>query len=159
MWWLYMVSAMAAPTISLDGDVIVGVVEVAAAPDVVRERIADPTWVNAVDAGNTDVTVADRAEGCLVLDYLTTTTFATVRFRVRQCPTLDGVVTSLMQSDDFSAYQTSWVVRPNGVEGGAVLVYRQEVRTRLPVPAFIVRRQSKRHIASLLARLEERFAE
>lgn len=137
-----------------------GVVEVAASPEIVRARIADPRWVARVDGSGTKVElVADapvQREGCVVTDRSTPNAIATVRSRIEQCPTASGFVETLVASKSFDAYRVDWTLEPHGT--GTRITYHLAMSTSMMVPQFVIDSQSRKAIEAMLTKLQGAFA-
>ena len=134
-------------TIGDDG-VVTGTTVVASTPEVVRSKVGDPAWVATIGGAETDVTVAALDGDCQVLDYVSNHAVATARYRVKQCPSADGFVANLVESDAFSFYRTSWSITPVG--DGTRLLYRIELVSTLPVPKWIVRRSTRSSVEHMM---------
>ncbi len=134
-------------TIGDDG-AVTGTTVVASTPDVVRSKVGDPAWVATIGGAETDVIVAAVDGDCQVLDYVSHHAIATARYRVKQCPSADGFVANLVESDAFSFYRTSWSVIP--ADEGTRLLYRIELVSTLPVPKWIVRRSTRSSVEHMM---------
>lgn len=155
MWWVAIAGA-SAPEVQVRADhSVVGVALVAATPDVVRGKIADPSWVAATDASGTRVTVVERRGDCLVADRESPNVITTVRSRTEQCATPTGFVETLVSSRSFDAYRAQWTVEP--VPGGARITYDLAMSTSMLVPQAIIDQQARKGVQTMLVRLQEAF--
>lgn len=137
MVWFSLLAWAGGPSVSVDAsNTVIGTVSVSLSPDDVRGRLADPGWVATVDGGKTTVTVAGHDGACLLVDYVSPSSLVTVRYRVRQCPTAGGYRSTLVESDDFSAYEAEWIVSAEGT--GSTLQYRLRLAPKVPLPASVM---------------------
>lgn len=151
-------AAVAAPEVTVpEPGVVLGSVHLAAAPQVLREGLADPRWVSSIDGGSTTVVVTGADGPCLLADYTSPSAVMTVRYSVKQCPTADGVVTTLVSSRDFSSYEARWSVQPYTT--GSTLSYRLVVASRLPVPESLMTGITRRSVVAMLEKFAARFGE
>ena len=68
----------------------------------------------------------------MLVDQTSPSVFLEVRYATRQCPTADGVRSTLLSSNAFTAYTTSWRVVPEGA--GSRIEYRLAMKTKLSIP-------------------------
>lgn len=146
---LLALSFAAEPTVEVVGDDMVrGAIVVELAPEVVRQRLADPVWVVQSSGDGTEVVITSREGGCLLADYASPSFLMTVRYSVRQCPTKDGFESKLITSNAFSSYRTQWVVKPEG--SGSRVEYVSQLNTTLSVPSSWVTKSMKKGITQML---------
>jgi hypothetical protein len=82
-----------------------------------------------------------------------------LEMQTRFCPTATGWRESLVASEDFNAYETEWVIRPQP-GGGSQVQLRVVSDVNLMVPSSLVRSSTisgvRESLTDLLARLLER---
>ena len=149
---ILLAAAAVTATIGDDGAVTATTV-VASSVDVVRSKVGDPVWVAMIGGKNTDVAVAGTKGDCQVLDYVSRHSIATTRYRVKQCPSPEGFVANLVESEAFSSYRTTWSVTPS--EAGPLLTYRLELVSTLPVPKWMVRRSTRSSVEHMMESIAE----
>lgn len=144
--------AWADPLVTIDADgAVTGTIETPVPADVLRARLADPTWLPTVSQDGTRVSVVRPDGACLIVDS-DSPAIVEVRYRTRQCPTPDGFVSTLVASDSFSAYTATWTLVPTAA--GTRATYHIALASSLWVPEAIVRRTTRAGIAAMLANLE-----
>ena len=142
-------AAPAEPSATIDDDgVVVGTVTVSSSPEAALAKVNDPAWVAATGGEGTRVTTVSTEGACRLLDYVTEHPIATARYRVRQCKEPSGNRATLVESEAFSSYGTSWDVQPAGT--GSQLVYRIDLISKLAVPKWIVRRTTRSSVQRLM---------
>lgn len=152
LWTLWVTTALAGPaTTEVVDDTIIGRVSVAAPPDEARRRVSDPAWVSATEGGGTRVAVQGRDGACLLLDAVSPSAILEVRYSTRQCPTADGVRSTLVSSNAFSAYSTSWRVLPEGT--GSLVEYRISMVTKLMMPQSWVYGTLRKRVQTLMEKV------
>lgn len=154
MWMLLLSCALAGePTswVTQDGTVV-GTVSLPAPPAAVASLVADPIAVNALNGGNTRVTLVSRDGACAVLDYVSPSAIVSdVKYRVRHCPRADGAESTLVQSESFSHYRTRWTLTPEGT--GTLARYELDMKVTMWVPKSLVDQTTKREIRKMLTRI------
>lgn len=156
-WWTAMALATG-PTVEITDDSTVhGEVVVAATLEHVREKMADPTWIAAVDDGGTTVEIVERSGDCVVTDSVSPSAVKTVEYRVRRCKTEDGWQGTLVSSNTFDSYEVRWRLSPEGA--GTKLTYDLALSTSMMVPQFIINRQTRNGVERLLKNLHAEFSE
>jgi hypothetical protein len=150
---LSLVARAAPPVMVSDGDVLTGTVDVAVAPEALRARLSDPTWLPTISRDGTEVSVVRPDGPCQVLQSVSPSTFLTVRYQTRRCPTADGFHSTLIESNAFSTYETSWTILPDGA--GARVTYRIHVVSTLWVPKGVIRRNVRSGIESMLVNMQD----
>jgi hypothetical protein len=143
----------AAPTVTVaDDGAVTGVVDLAIPPAELRARLADPTWLPTISKDGTRVTVAGRDGDCLLVDSVSPSAIMTVSYRVRTCPTPTGYASTLVESQQFSSYATSWQFKPSAA--GTQATYHIRVATSTWIPDAVVRRGVRSGIEQMLTNLE-----
>ncbi len=149
--------ASAAPTVTQkDAHTVHGEVVVDATPATVREHVGDAEWLADIDPSNTTIEVAGQDGDCLIADSKSPNAFKTVRFRVKRCPTDDGVTATLVESDTLDAFSYVWKI--TDVDGGTHISYDLTIDVGM-APRFIVNREARNSMEALLTKLEDVFDE
>ncbi|MCB9684926.1 MAG: hypothetical protein H6738_15590 [Alphaproteobacteria bacterium] len=138
-----------------DGTFVGQVVVDGADPEVVRAKLADPVWLATTTGGATQVTATEAQGTCLRTSRLTHNAIKDVVYVVDRCPTADGFAETLVSSNAFDTYTSSFSVRPD--PAGARIVYTIDMKTSLMVPQFVVDQQTRKGILDMLARLQQAF--
>jgi len=60
-----------------------------------------------------------------------------------------------VESEDFSAYETTWALKD--VDGGTEITVRVHTEVNLPVPKSVVEKRSKKSIGEMLEALAEKI--
>ncbi len=149
--WVPVVLAGAPSVVVQEDGSVVGTVWVQVPPELVRSRVSDPVWVSRTDGSGTTITVAGRDGACLLLDVVTTSVVVDMHYTTRQCPTQEGVSSTLRSADVFTAYTTSWRVIPEG--SGSRLEYRLYMQTSLVLPQSFVASMTQKGVRNLLERV------
>jgi len=144
----HLATAAAPDAVVLPTQGVQGTVSVALAPADIRARLADPVWVRTVSGTTTTVTVKSREGSCVVSDYVSPAGFMTVKYTVRQCPTAQGVKSTLVASGDFSTYESEWIVTPDGA--GSLLTYRVHVTPSLPLPVSLITGTMRKDVLAMM---------
>lgn len=145
------VALAAEPTISVtSNNTIVGEVLVDVPLDEAEAMIADPVRMAQID-GTAQVTQEGSEGTCKRLLYRIPNAVASVSYRAKACPDQGGWIYTLISSDDLSEYHSSW----SAIREGDRTRIRYEIRTipSIPVPQFVVNRQSKSAVYGFLSRL------
>lgn len=150
------VAVAAEPTIEVtDAGVVRGRVFVSAPPEVVRALLLDTAArVATIGDGMSVTTEPDGA--CLLEHTLAPNPVVTVTYTVRGCPTDDGFRSELVESADLTRMISIWKVAAG--DGGSWVSYDLDVASSLPLPTFVVRRETKSGVAAALAALSRHFA-
>jgi hypothetical protein len=147
------VALAAEPTITVTGNnTIVGEILVESSLAEAEAIIADPVKMATID-GTTTVTQEGTEGNCKRLIYIIPNPVASISYRAKACPHGSGWVYTLISSDDLSEYHSSWSAT---AEGGQTRIH-YEIRTipSIPVPQFIVNRQSQSAVKGFLTRLSD----
>ena len=112
--------------------------------------IADPVKMSIID-GTTEVTEEGSEGSCKRLRYQVPNAVAPISYHARACPSTEGWIYTLISSDHLSDYHSAW----SAVREGERTRIRYEIRTipSIPVPQFVVNRQSKSAVHGFLTRL------
>ncbi|MFT5680649.1 MAG: hypothetical protein ACI8RZ_001555 [Myxococcota bacterium] len=149
--FLLPVALAATPTITVTGNnTIVGEILVAASLADAEAIIADPVKMATID-GTTNVTQDGMEGSCKRLNFVIPNVVASISYRAKACPQGAGWIYTLISSDDLTEYHSSW----SATQEGEQTRIRYEIRTipSIPVPQFIVTRQSKTAVTGFLTRL------
>ncbi|MCB9673514.1 MAG: SRPBCC family protein [Alphaproteobacteria bacterium] len=152
MWFVLAAWAGSPEVVVNDDHSVHGEMVVPLAPDVVREKLADPVWISQVDGSGTTVTVHEKRGDCLVTDSVSPNIVKTVRYRVERCPSATGYETKLVESNAFTAYAVKWTFTAEG--GGTRVSYDLMTETSLIVPQFVIDQQTKKGVLNLLTKLQ-----
>lgn len=77
--------------------------------------------------------------------------FGPLHYRSRRCATKDGWEDRLLQSNDFTAYESRWSLRE--VDGQTEVTLRVKTAVDLPVPQSVVDTHSKQSVGKILENL------
>jgi hypothetical protein len=97
----------------------------------------------------------DRRDDCDELVTKTRGLFRPLRYRSRRCRTADGYRDRLVESEDFSAYETTWALRE--VDGGTEVTVRVHTEVNLPVPKSAVEKRSRKSVGEMLEALADKI--
>lgn len=155
--WVLLAAALAADPVTWIGDdgTVSGSVSVAAPPEAVVPLLRDAVKVAVLDGGSTRVTPVQPDGPCQIYDYVSASIIADIPYRVKQCPTADGLVSTLVSSPSFSTYVAQWRVQPDGT--GSALRYDIKTEVTMLVPNSLVRSTARKAVRRMLDRLVERF--
>lgn len=158
MWLVLLTAAFAQePVVEVVGEsAVVGRMVVAAPPEVVKGRLADPAWLQRISVDGTTMQLAGREGACFVADYTSPHFLMTVRYKVRQCPTATGVQAIGLESNAFKDYTTQWSVRPD--PGGSAVEYRISMTPKISVPSSLVTRSLSKGVEKLLGTMKVELA-
>ena len=154
VWVLALVAIAAEPEVSVDGDHVVrGRMVVQAPKSVVDAVLDDPTRVAAIDDSGVQVTVKADEGRCKVVHTAIAHPLASAEYVSRACRTDDGWQHELVESRSIKAYEAEWTTEET--DAGTEVTYAVKTETRLPVPQFVVDRQSRSAVARVLSRLRD----
>ncbi len=146
------VLAADAPTVSqLDNHRVRGVIAVDAPVEKVRAVLADPQLIARIDNSGTTVTLKGRDGLCLLTHSAVAHPIARIEYVTRVCPIPGGWRSTLFQSDDLLDFESVWTVAARS--GGAEVHYEIRTIPDIPVPQFIVDRQTRASVRTLLVKL------
>ncbi|MFK7930797.1 MAG: hypothetical protein AB8H79_21620 [Myxococcota bacterium] len=155
MWMFLAIAALAGPpsvAVQSDGSVI-GTAELDVSAEVIRANLSDPLWLPTVDGGGTVVVVEGTEGPCLRLKSTSPSSVMTVKYRTKRCPTSTGFRSTLIDSNAFKSYTTSWVFKDIG-NGKSTATYTIMANSSLWVPEGIVRRQTRLGIERMLTNVQ-----
>lgn len=156
LFTMAMATELPPPTIVIqDGGAVVGTVELPTAPESVRAALSDPTFLPTATGSTTEVRLARMDGACQIIDSVSPSTFLTARYQTRRCPTPSGYHSTVLSSNCFKAYETSWTLVPS--HHGTTATYRIHATTSLWVPNSVVRGQTKKAMQDLLPKLQAHF--
>lgn len=116
--------------------------------DVVRARLADPIATAKYSPDITSIQYVSQAT-CPTLRVVTEG-MVDVAYDYKRCTTADGWHETLVSSDMLSVYEVRW--RLASVEAGTQVSYDVKIRPNFPAPDFMLARQMKSSITTLLGR-------
>lgn len=146
----------AEPHVAVSSDHTVdGSIVVAAPLNKVRALLADPTAIARLDNNGTTVTVRGTDGTCQRVHTAVEHPVASIDYEAKVCPTSEGWKAELVQSAHLQAFSSEWNLTPSG--DGTRIRYRVRTVPDIPVPQFIVDRQSKSSVAALLVKLRTHF--
>ena len=131
---------------TVEGTVVVG-----ATVDRVRALVGDVARLRRMSRDVKDVAV--RREGDCVVVTTRTASVLEVNYTARRCPTADGWVETLLESDTFNDYYSEWFV--HSVADGVLVRFRLRTVADLPVPDRLVRGALKKGVESVLEAIGE----
>jgi carbon monoxide dehydrogenase subunit G len=153
---LPLVAFAADPQVSVDeGGHVVGTVVIPATQEQVRGVLDDPVQCAELSPDVYSVARVDRRDDCDELVTKTRGLFRPLRYRSRRCRTADGYRDRLVESEDFSAYETTWALRE--VDGGTEVTVRVHTEVNLPVPKSAVEKRSRKSVGEMLEALADKI--
>lgn len=131
-----------------------------AAPEDIRARLDSPRTLASLaaqgDLESQEATTSDsEGRACWLLTRRRAGAMYQVAYRSKACLTDDGMVETLVHSEDLSEQSTRWQVLPQGT--GSLVVLQVRTQTRLPVPSSLVRNAAIREGQASLVRLQSVF--
>lgn len=159
MWWIATVGAWASePQIeTLDSGMIRGRIVVPANPESVQALIRDPAALVKVTSETSKVESATPMAGnCRKVTLFTPHPIMPVTYTSKDCDTASGMVSTLVESKQLSHFEASWTVKPEG--GASVVVYDLDLKVSAMIPAFIIRRSTRKSVEEALVGLQKSFA-
>ncbi len=140
------------PEVTVQGDHEVrGEVLVHISADAARKLVDDPLRVSVIEGGTAQMKVVSQ-DACKTIMTEISHPVASVGYLSRTCPTAKGTRTELVESADLESFHSEWQVEE--VEGGTLLRYLVRTIPRIPVPQFIVDKQSRGSVQRLLKRVK-----
>lgn len=148
---------MPEPEVHVDAEGrVVATVTLSAQPEAVRAILAD-TAGSLKDLSPNTLSVEVSPEGsCERVQRHTRGILQPLVFQSRRCPTDDGWVETLTESEDFEHYEAMWAVRTT--DSGTEVTYRIATVLTAPVPQALVRRNLKQAAGTILQRLVARLS-
>jgi hypothetical protein len=126
---------------------------VGASASAVALVLEDPTELAKIDNSGVQVTVQDNAEPCKTLLTQIAHPIASAEYTSLACRTESGWQHQLVESRAIKSYEAEWTV--SETETGTEVTYAVKTETRLPVPQFVVDRQSRNAVARMLSKLRD----
>jgi|GEM_PF-2488401 len=140
------------PTVAqLDDHRVRGSIDVAVPADTVRTLLSDPRNIARIDNAGTTVTLAGKADGCTLTHSAVVHPIASITYESKVCPIQGGWKATLVKSDDLQDFESIWTVEDKGDR--TRIVYQVRTIPDIPVPQFIVDRQTRASVASMLVKL------
>lgn len=156
LFTMAMATELPPPTIVIQNDgAVVGTVELPSRPESVRTALSDPTFLPTTTGSTTEVRLTRRDGPCQIIDSISPSTFLTARYRTRRCRTPSGYRSTLVSSNCFKTYETSWTLVPS--PHGTTATYRIQATTSLWIPNGVIRGQTKNAMQDLLPKLQAHF--
>lgn len=139
----------------LDGHRVLGVIHVKAPLDVVRPVLSDPRRIARIDNSGTTVTLRGKDGKCLLTHSAVEHPIASIEYITKVCPIADGFKSTLHASDDLSDFESIWRMRARGAQ--TIIEYEIVTIPDLPIPQFVVDRQTRSAVRTLLLKLQAHF--
>lgn len=144
MYWAVLAAALSGVTVAAEPQTVIqsdGTVEVRmtipAETEAVLQVLADTNGV--FSTLNTDIyrTVSEKRGVCEEVRRETRGVFRPFKFRSLRCPSKDGFVETLIDSDDITTFQSSWELTKT--QEGTAIVYKvhTELRSVFPRPLVL----------------------
>ena len=158
-WLTLALGSIPTSTILSDGTVSSSIY-IQADPEDIRARLDSPRTLASLAAQGdleSQVSTTQDSEGraCWLLTRRRAGAMYQVAYRSRACLTDDGMVETLVDSEDLSEQSTRWQILPQGT--GTLVVLQVRTETRLPVPGSLVRNAAIREGQASLLRLQDVF--
>jgi hypothetical protein len=137
------------PTVSVATDgAVVATFTVSAPESAVLAVLADPRTLTGPEV----LSMATAPQGgCLVIDATTQGMLSPLAYRSLRCPTETGFHETLVQSDDFTAIESTW--RLSQVADGTRVDFRLVSQPDLPVPQSVIRPTVVKSVTRMMERL------
>lgn len=158
-WLTLALGSTPTSTVLSDGTVSSSIY-IEAAPEEIRARLDSPRTLASLaaqgDLESQESTTQDsEGRACWLLSRKRAGAMYSVAYRSRACLTEDGMVETLVESEDLSEQSTRWQVLPQG--SGSLVVLQVRTKTRMPVPSSLVRNAAIREGQASLLRLQGVF--
>lgn len=154
MWQVLVGFALGAePAVSVrqDGSVH-GTVTIQADASAVRAVMSDPVLVASIEGGTK---VSAKKDGdCQLVSYTIPHPLMEVSYTARGCSAGDGMVYTLVESEDLKRFTSSWMVSAAG-EGQTTLEYTVLTVPSFPMPQRIISYQATAGVERFLARVAQ----
>ena len=153
---VFLTAALAAPAepspveIGADSSIRTTVI-VAATPEQVRARLADPVAAAELCDDVIGARVVGASGDCSLLEVTTRGLTDPLVYTVKRCPTADGWQETLVASDDFSRQDSR--VRLEAVPGGTRIVMEVRSEPRLPLPQRLLQSEIAKSTVQTLRNL------
>ena len=132
-----------------EGDVI-AVARVPLPAAKIREFIADAERAHML--APTTIKADAKTDGkCQKVHLKVQGLLSPLQLDTRRCPTAQGILETMVASDDFEAYTTEWVIQEMG--DASMVSYRNRTVLNVSVPDGIILRQSKKVMAKTMRNL------
>lgn len=118
--------------------------------ETVRAALVDPIAAARLSPDITTIAYLSR-ESCPTLHVETGMTFAPVAYDYRRCATSTGWHETLVSSKALAVYEVRWHFE--AVETGTRVTYDVNIRPSFPAPDFLIARQMRTSITTLIQRL------
>lgn len=138
-----------------DGHRIHGVIHVDAPLSAVRPVLSDPRRIARIDNSGTTVTLRGQEGDCLITHSAVAHPIASIEYVTKVCPIADGFKSTLHASTDLTDFESIWRMRADGAR--TIVEYEIMTIPDLPIPQFVVDRQSKSAVRALLLKLQAHF--
>jgi hypothetical protein len=125
------------------------VLDIPASETIVRGALLDPIAAARFAPDIRTIAYVERGD-CSRLRAVTTGIPA-VAYVYGRCPTADGWHETLVSSEDLDAYEVRWRFAPRGP--GTTVTYMVRIDPRWPAPDFLVDRQVRSTMTTVLSRL------
>ncbi|MED5372915.1 MAG: hypothetical protein VX899_17985 [Myxococcota bacterium] len=145
--------APAQTQVNSDGSVISKVL-VEAPVDEVRAALSSPEAIERI-AGEDALVSQEREGSCWLVERYQAHPLLSVRFVTRACPSADGMVETLVHSDEMDQFQARW--RFTETEGGTAITYQVRTSLKIPAPQGLVRRESVKQCTAMLENMRDRL--
>jgi sterol desaturase/sphingolipid hydroxylase (fatty acid hydroxylase superfamily) len=150
-------SALAGPAVGADADGFVrGTLLVDADVAEVRRVLADGAWLARAAPDVARASATALADGCERIDLRLHAASGGFHVATRRCRSEGGWASTLLESNAFTAWESSWTVVDT--DAGAELRYAVRTRVRLPVPESLLRRRSVESVRRSLEAVAEALA-
>ena len=137
-----------------DDSWIVGTMTVDAPMDEVRALVHDPVKLSEIDPTDDTVKVEDKG-ACQRLTMHINHPIAPLDYVVDSCPNPTGRTEKLVSSErGMSEFAMQWKLMPDG-DARTKVEYRIRTVTSLMVPQFVVNRQSRKSVETMLTKVQE----
>jgi len=151
-----LVTSASEPAVTqLDHHRVRGTIDVTASVERVRAVLADPRNIARIDDDGTTITMRGSDEDCELAHASVAHPIASIEYLVKVCPVPGGWRSTLVQSDHLEVFESIWKVEARG--SGAHLLYEIRTIPKIPVPQFIVDRQTRASVHALLLKMRTHF--
>lgn len=158
--WLTLALGSAPTSTVLSDGTVSSSIFIQAPPEEIRSRLDSPRTLARLTAQGdleSQVSTAEDSEGraCWLLSRKRESAMYAVAYRSRACLTEDGMVETLVDSEDLAEQSTRWKILAQGT--GSLVTLQVRTETRLPVPGSLVRNAAIREGQASLVRLQKVF--
>ena len=138
-----------------DGHRVHGVIHIDAPLRAVRPVLSDPRQIARIDNSGTTVTLRGKEGACLLTHSAVAHPIASIEYVTKVCPIADGFKSTLHASTDLTDFESIWRMRADGAR--TIVEYEIVTIPDLPIPQFVVDRQTRSAVHSLLLKLQAHF--